>query len=338
MGSKNSKGYLLCMVILALGHSAAFGQETELNQVGTSMANFLKIGVGARATAMGDAYVALANDISSLYWNPGGLSTFEKNEILFQRTNWLLDTRLNFLGMSYNLRNLGVLGFSINSFSSGDIEETTIDYPDGTDRTFSASNVAAGLTYSRRLTDRFFAGFTLKYISEQLDSEKASTVAIDVGSVFVTSFFNDMRIGFALSNLGRRMQLDGSGLTMQYLTDLGKMSTARLSTEPWDIPLLFRFGIATDIIRSDFLRLTTAAEVMDSRDFVDRIATGGELAIREMVFLRGGYKFKYDEGALTLGGGLKFSTSSGIGFKIDYAYADYGIFDNTQRFSIILMF
>lgn len=334
-----SKGFYLFLAFFMLGTISAFGQKTELNQKGTSMANFLKIGIGGRATAMGDAYVALSDDISSVYWNPGGLGTLKNNEALFQITNWLLDTRLYFFGISLRMGNLGVLGFNINSFYSGDIQETTIWEPDGTGRTFSASDFAAGLTYSRQITDRFSTGITLKYIYERLDREKASTLALDIGSVFITNFFNNMRIGFALSNLGGRMQLEGTDLTVQYLMEESiKYTRAQLGTEPWDIPLLFRFGMATDLIRKDNLRLTVASEVMDSRDFIHRISTGAELALNDMVFLRGGYKFKYDEEDLTLGAGLKMALPQGVGIKIDYAYANYGILNNTQRFSIIFMF
>jgi len=316
-----------------------FSQETELTQLGTSMANFLKVGVGARATAMGDAFVALSDDISSLYWNPGGLGTLQQNQVIFQLTDWLLDTKLYFFGASYKLANIGTIGFSINTFTSGEIQETTIWEPDGTGRKFNASDFAAGLTYSRQITDRFSAGLTLKYISEHLDRETASSMAIDVGSVFVTNFFNNMRIGFSLSNLGGRMHLEGTDLTVQYLQEPSiKYTRAQLATDPWDIPLLFRFGLATDIINKKDVRLTVASEVMDSRDFIHRIATGGELALANLIFLRAGYKFKYDETNLTLGAGLNLSMHRGPGLKLDYAYSGYDVLGNTQRFSLIFTF
>lgn len=328
-----------CLAMLMLGSCLSFGQKAELTQRGTSMANFLKIGVGARAAAMGDAYVALSNDVSSLYWNPGGLGMLGKNEALFQITNWIMDTRLYFVGISYKLSGLGILGFHFNSFSSGEFEETTILEPEGTGRTVMASDFAAGLTFSRQLTDRFSAGITLKYISENLDRESAKTVAIDIGSVFITNFFNNLRIGFAFCNLGGRMRLEGTDLNFQHLAEPGiKYTRAELGTEPWDIPLLFRFGFATDVIRSDFMTFTMSTGVMDSRDFSYRIATGGELALKDIMFLRGGYKFKYDEADLTFGVGLKLAIPSAIGLKLDYAYGSYGILNNTQILSAIFMF
>ncbi|MFQ6112894.1 MAG: PorV/PorQ family protein [bacterium] len=335
----NGKHICLCIGLSLLISTASPGQQSELNQLGTSMANFLKIGVGARASAMGDAYVALADDISSLYWNPGGLATLQRNEVMFYFSDWLLDTKVYFFGASFRLGHVGVFGFSINTFSSGEIQETTIMEPEGTGRTFSAGDFSAGLTYSRQITDRFSAGITLKYIRESLDRENASTVAIDLGSVFVTDFLNNLRIGFAMSNLGGRMQLEGTDLALLHLQEPGvKYVRTQLGTEPWDIPLLFRFGIATDMIRQEDYRLTVSSEVMDSRDFGYRISTGGEVAFKEMIFLRGGYRFKYDETDLALGFGLKLPDVQGFGLKFDYAYEDFGILNQIQKFSLILMY
>ena len=43
-------------------------EAQTINRYGTTTANFLEIGVGSGPTAMGDAYVAVANDVSSIYW------------------------------------------------------------------------------------------------------------------------------------------------------------------------------------------------------------------------------------------------------------------------------
>jgi len=334
-----SKIFMLCTLIIFSGINIGLSQRARLNQIGTSMANFLKIGIGARPTAMGDAYVALSDDINSLYWNPGGLSRMEGNAVMFQSTNWLLDTKLYFLGVAYQFYSFGTLGFSLTSLSSGEIEETTIWEPDGTGRKFDAADLAAGLTYSRRITERFSFGVTLKYIMERLDRETAKTIAMDIGSVFTTNFFNDMRIGFTLSNLGGRLKLDGSDLTIQHQIEPSiKYIRAQLGTEPWDIPLLFRFGVATDVFRKDNYRLTISTEVMDSRDFSARISMGGEMVWDDLLFLRGGYKFRDDESNYSLGLGLKVNISPETNLRVDYAYTNFGILNNVQRFTVIIQF
>jgi hypothetical protein len=338
--------FVSMLVVLILGLSsnlsrpdAAMAQGSEPSQVGTSMANFLKIGVGARAAGMGNAFVAVADDASTLYWNPGGIAMLEQGEISIGTTNWVLDTRLYFFGGTLDLGNVGVLGLSVNRFDSGDIEETTVYQPDGTGRTFNASNMAVGLTYSRQMTDRFGAGITIKYVSESLDRTNASAIAIDVGSLFVTDFLNNMRIGFNLSNLGSQMRLTGSDLLIQVPQDLGtKFVPADMATETWDLPLLFRFGIATDVFSGSMQRLTVAADVLDSRDYRYRIHTGGEWSFREILFLRGGYKFNYDDGNLSLGAGLQLPDLDGFGVRFDYSYESLEFLEDVQRISLRLTY
>jgi len=322
---------------------ASFGeisaQQSDLNQVGTSMGNFLKIEAGARASAMGGAYVATSNDISSTYWNPGGLVLSEKNETIFQVTNWLADTKYYFFGTSYSLGDLGMVGISVFSFNSGDMEETTLFEPEGTGRVFNTGNISVGLTLSRRFTDHFSAGLSIKYISESIDRTGASTMAIDVGSVFITNFLNNMKIGISLSNLGGRMQLDGSDLSVKYLPENGtKYITSQLRTEPWDLPLLFRFGLATDAYNTDDYRVSISTELVDSRDYEYRLSIGGEFIFDEILALRGGYKFNYDEATLSFGAGLNFQKISGVNLRADYAFNDYGVLNNIHTLSLIFAY
>ncbi|MDZ7765928.1 MAG: UPF0164 family protein [Melioribacteraceae bacterium] len=88
MMRKKIQEILLLFLMISL---TAYAQESD--QVGTSMANFLKIDVGSRASALGGAFVAMADDASATYWNPGGLVNVKKNEAMFQSTNWVADTK-----------------------------------------------------------------------------------------------------------------------------------------------------------------------------------------------------------------------------------------------------
>jgi hypothetical protein len=65
---------IIIILLLLVTHSFA------ASKVGTTAAQFLKIGVGSRAVGMGGAFVAVADDITSLYWNPGGLGRLNHNE------------------------------------------------------------------------------------------------------------------------------------------------------------------------------------------------------------------------------------------------------------------
>ncbi len=320
-----------------------YGQESS--EVGTSMANFLKIGAGARATAFGDAYVAIANDASATYWNPGGLGFLKRTEALFQSTSWIANSDLYFFAIGMPVGNWGTFGASVYAFGSGEMDETTLLQPEGTGRSISASDISIGVSYSRQLTDRFSAGMTVKYIKEQLSRESASTLAFDVGSIFITNFLHEMRIGISMSNLGGKMHLDGPDLIRSHdlAPDLptNRFADASLSTQDWDLPLIFRFGLATDIFKTDNSRLTVASAINDSRDFELRYNYGAEYSLEivkdQMVFARAGFKDNYDEEGLTAGGGVMLKLV-GYNIRVDYAYVDTGRLGNSQRYSIGIVF
>jgi len=330
------KRHLLFVGILTL--LLAHFSYAGLDHVGTSAANFLKIGVGGKAVGMGDAYTAVANDPTALFWNPGGIGFQDKIAANFSYTDWVMDTKLNFFGAVLPVGTAGVIGLSIYNFSSGDIEETTIYKPHGTGRVFDATDLAIGLSYGRRLTDRFSVGITGKYINEQLALESASAFAVDVGSVFIVSHEYNLRMGLVIANFGSNLQMDGLDLETSVNTENSKLVEAKLKTYSWPLPLIFRVGLAADLISTDMHRLTIAADVYDPRDYKVRENVGFEYALKSMFFVRGGYKFNYDEESFTAGFGLKYGVEGLGGIIIDYAYADMGRLNSINRFSIGLAF
>ena len=119
--------------IIGLLVSLTFAQSTTvgtMEQIGTSMANFLKIGIGAREMAMGGAAVADCDNVTALFWNPGALDRMQKSEVIFQHASWLVNTKLYYLGAGFKIPGLGSIGVSIDYFDSGDIEETTLTFPE----------------------------------------------------------------------------------------------------------------------------------------------------------------------------------------------------------------
>jgi len=333
--------FTCCMILLF----SNIIQAQETSQVGTSMANFLKIGVGPRAIAMGDAFVALNNDVSAIYWNPGGLGILKKNEVLMQTTNWIADTKLYFLALAVPFGDYGTMGASVYSFSSGDMEETTLQQPDGTGKFFDASDIALTLSYAKSLTDRFVVGFSAKYISESLSRESADAFAFDIGSIYTTSFLNEMKIGIVLSNLGTPMKLDGPDLIVSHDIAPGvptnKLVDASLVTQSWDLPLTFRIGVGTYIINNENTSVSLEVAVNDSRDYSPRYNIGSELSLKivgdQGVMVRLGYKGNYDEEGLTAGAGL-FLNLAGFDFRLDYAYADFNRLGNTHRYAVSILF
>ena len=157
---------LLFLIIILPGICLAQtqGQEaSSVDRVGTTAAQFLKIGAGARPIGMGSAYTALATDILAVYWNPAGLSRINRNgEAIFNHAQWLADTKYNFAAFSMNLGSVGSIALQVISFNTPEQPVRTVNNPEGDGRFWDATSFAMGITYARNLTDQFSIGFSLK--------------------------------------------------------------------------------------------------------------------------------------------------------------------------------
>ncbi len=313
----------------------------QVDYSGTSVANFLKIGVGARASAMGDAAISNVNDPTGLFWNVATISqTPTKFSFTASSMDWLVDTRLSYIATVLNFKALGSFGLDFQYLDYGKIEETTVYDQDGTGRFYSASDMALGLGYARALTNRFSLGVKVKYIQEKLANARASAFGFDIGAVFTTSFFNNnLKLAATLANFGSKMKFSGRDLDVIYVvpgSPSNKQIPASLRTLEWEIPLLFRFGISNYFIKNDTWSVLVAYDVLDSRDYQVRHNLGTEIGIKNLLFLRAGYKFNYDQVSYTAGFGIDFSSIVHYNLKLDYVYLDYGVFKGLNQFTLTL--
>ncbi len=331
-------GALALVVLFAL---CAAGQT----KVGTTAGQFLGISVGPRATAMGAAYVADNTDVSSLYWNPGAFQQAGKTQLLFSQTDWLVGTKFRWLGFMLNLGDENALGISLTQLDYGEEEVTTVAQPDGTGEQWDAQDLAIGLSYCRRLTESFSIGATGKYVNQRIWNESATAFAFDLGLLFVTNF-NGMRLGVSMSNFGGDLKLDGRDLLQRVDIDpsnsgSNKALVGSLKTDPWSMPLLFRVGVAMDVLNSDQFRVTLAADALRPSDNEESVNFGGEVGWNNMVFLRGGYKSLFGtdtEEGLSLGAGVKY-TQPGVGaLQVDYAFTKFGVFGNLNTIALAVSF
>jgi hypothetical protein len=327
-------GALLAVLLV---HSGAFGQS----KVGTTAAQFLGISVGPRAAAMGGAYVASNEDVTSLYWNPGAVAQAGKSQLVFSNTDWLVGTKFRWFGFLLSLDEQNAVGISLTQLDYGEEDVTTVALPNGTGERWSAQDMSIAVTYSRRLTDRFSMGGSIKYIDQRVWNESASTFAFDLGLLFVTGF-NDMRLGVSMSNFGGEMKLDGRDLLQRVDIDplnsgSNKALVGSLKTDSWPIPLLFRVGVAMDVYKDEMWRFTVAADALRPNDNDESVNVGGEFGWSDMVFLRGGYKSVFGQGAedgLSLGAGVKY-TAAGLGaLEVNYAFTKFGLFGNLNTIAL----
>ncbi|MBP6672497.1 MAG: PorV/PorQ family protein [Bacteroidetes bacterium] len=332
----------IILILLASLQPAAAQLSRTTTKVGTTVAQFLKIGAGARSVAMGGSAAAMDGDIYSIYWNPGSLSRLKTpGEASFNHTQWLADIDYNYVASGLTVDGFGTLGLSVTSLTMPEEIVRTEINPDGDGRRWSYSAFSMGLSFARSLTDRFSIGITAKYIHEGIWNMSSSGFAFDIGTIYTTTF-NGLKIGASISNFGTKMRLDGQDISFNNVPSgqqgQGSQNVQSIyKTESYDIPLQFRIGLAMDVLNMDAIRATASVDATHPNDNVEYVNSGVEVAYDEMFFVRAGYNSLFNENAeqgLTWGVGMYFQVTNLNGIKVDYAFADYGRLNDVQYVSV----
>lgn len=328
--------FLTCLLLAAL---VAGVMPLRAQKVGTSSLQFLKVMPTARAAAMGDAYATLAAGPDAMYWNPAGIAGETRTAFSASMVLWLFDTRQNMLAGTVPLGEWGTAGVQLQYVDYGTMDVTRTDRldfigsspdlrynPGYSGETFSPTAMVIGVSYANRMTDRFSAGLSMKYVQESLwnsptvvltkpltgETEEVNTYTrvflFDFGMLYNTGY-RSVKIGVSIQNFG---------------------SQVKFAREWFPAPLAFRFGTAGDLIGPDALfaasdahRITAAFDIFQPNDYAQQFHGGVEYAFAEALFLRAGYKFNYDNDALTAGAGVR-QEISGMPFTVDYSYGAMG--------------
>ena len=353
---------IICLIFYSAGIEAEM-----INRYGTTTANFLEIGIGG-ANAMGEAFVADADDLSSIYWNPAGLSNLSQNSAYFTIQPWVANIDMVFASGAISIPGVGILGLGITQLDYGDEKVTTLEYQNGTGEYFTASDFAASLTFARKIVSWFGFGSSFKYISSNIWHSSASAFAVDLGVQVDTDFFSrtgrtedGLKIGMSISNYGTRMKFDGID-TYQPIDiseyeegNYGDVS-GQFRTSKWELPLIFRIGVSVKPIVTNFFNLTLNVDALHPNNNSESINVGTELenklpgfgtfiirlGVKSLYVDRSGAEALYgtsDIGKrLTMGIGLKRNYLGNKIISFDYSYKSLGILGNVQAFSIGLSF
>ncbi len=264
-------------------------------RAGISTAEFLKISVGSRATALGDAFVAVDNDASALYWNPAGLVQFDNDQVMFSHNKWVVDINHDFIGAVYHLDATNAFGVAMTSLYTNDMPVTTEFAPFGTGEYFKYQDLAFAVSYSRKMTDKFSFGGTVRYIEETLDKLKMRGVMIDLGTYYWTGL-GTTRFAVSVSNFGNQLAPDGKVVLV------GKREKS--DWQSFSPPTIFRIGFAFEPYQSGDNRITTSVQLNHPNDNSENVSAGVEYSWKNIVLLRGGYKFNADEQNYSFGFGV----------------------------------
>jgi hypothetical protein len=328
-------------------------------RVGTRGANFLSIGVGARAMGMGNAFAALAEGAEALYWNPAGIAVDPRFTAMVSYNDMYGDFGLEHIYGAVTIPSgEGAWGFALTSFQSGDIDRTTEAFPEGGDPqvgdTFEWSDIALGLSYARQITDRLNVGVTVKYARSGINDANANFFGGDAGIQFRTGLLGTT-VAASLINLGSAGEYSGplirqTVVAANELFPSDRTVPLNLDTRGWDMPTMFTFSVMWDLVGSPEALLTPNADhrvlmLTDATDGIDTSVMGRvglEYSYRELFFVRGGKFFMNEDNAgrfRDLAHGLTGGLGVGIPLggsriRVDYAYQGWGELDNIQVFTV----
>lgn len=305
---------LLVGLLLAPAVQAQIDQGFDFEKSGSGGFQFLKIALGARESALGEAASALTNDANAVFWNVGALPLAGERQVAFTHNEWIVNSSLDAVVVATPLGPYA-FGLSIVRFGIESFEETTVLEPEGTGRMIDAGDFMVGLTAARRFTDRLTLGVQAKYVVESLDDDSFSNVLFDVGALYYTGF-RQLRLAFTLQHFGPDVQ----GLRQDFRT-----------------PLLFRVAAADDLVSFADVRVSGAVELVHPTDNNEWVNGGIEAVVLDVLALRTGYRLSVDEGAWSFGGGVTPPRVQGVALRADYAYVPFGdLLGATHRFTVSL--
>ncbi|MBN2091489.1 PorV/PorQ family protein [candidate division KSB1 bacterium] len=318
--------------------------KTDVTRRGTAAGTMLEIGIGARAEALGGAFVAIADDPSALHWNPAGIANIPALSVQLTHHNWLVDTQFNAVDLVIPVNRYSfALGVHLAMLDYGESPVRTIARPEGTGETYAAKDLVAGLYGALSITDRISTGIGIKYFYERIWHTEGSNIAFDL-SIFYKTRLEGLTLGGAICNFGTEFSLNGRDLTRIMDAD-GRRDVyfnndqvvVSYKTEKFPLPLIFRFGMAYRLNFDTRNSLIFSGDLIHPSHNVESMNLGLELKTMNIFFLRAGYQSLFEKDAisgLTLGGGLHYRILGHASFTIDYAWSDWTLFDSVNRFTI----
>jgi opacity protein-like surface antigen len=337
------KKIILMLIMLLISSSVYAG---DIARKGTTGADYLLIPVSARGIATGGAFAANLTGLESVYYNPAGLDLSSGSEFMFSYMQYLADIKISYFGASTNLGDIGSVGITLKSLGFGDIDITTVDFPDGTGSTYSPSYLTLGLTYSKVITDRVAVGTNLKILSESIQNVSATGWAIDFGVQY--RFTPELMIGAAVMNIGPNMQYNGPELSA--FTEIPGSNVGspggqyQIVTEQFQIPSYFLLSLAYSIDFNEQNNLLLASTFTANNSLEDNLNFGLEYGFLNNFFVRGGYNMLLENAdqnifGLTFGAGINYNIGEDVGFVFDYAFRDVKDFPTANHvFTIKLNF
>lgn len=292
----SSRTAAILLLLLVLLSSSAMA-------VGEPGAQFLKIPVGPKACAMGEAFVAMADDPSAVYWNPAGLTLQPAVRMMGMHASWFADMSYQYVSATIE-RGYGHFGIGLTYSSSGEMPGRNTEFAPTDD--YSAYDACGALSYGRSVTTGIAVGGSLKLIQQKIEEESATGYAADLGALWELPWISGLRCGGAIYNVGPEITFIEAG-------------------DP--LPLALRLGLA--YVAGP---VSASLDTHKPRHSEWRLHSGAQYVVKEVLAVRVGFKTRPEfDAALTAGAGVHWRR-----MWVEYAFVPYEELDDTHRFSFTI--
>ena len=317
----------LLTILIILGASPAVKAQYGTDRAGTAAFQFTKIAVDPRSAAMGNSNMAVANDGSSLFWNPALSAQLTSSNLMISHTSYFAGINVDYFSYIHKV-NTFAFGASVQYLNSGEIKETTEFQPFGTGRMFKTHHISAGISAAHQVTELFSYGITVKYLLEKIEEVDYGTGAIDFGFSYLVGE-TGLKFAVGINNFGFDADPSGS-TTRESLNGVEEIDPESASS----LPTRFHIGAAYDVIETESSKLVFTAQVTNPSDNAEQFNIGAEYGFMNQFYLRTGYEFGIEERKIpSLGGGIELPVAGKV-FKADYAYTLYERLGGIHRIAI----
>jgi len=244
------KKHIIASIVIIVVSSLVLGQNSRM---GSASSTQLLVVPSAKHLSGGGA-AATATGMDATFWNPAGLAMSENGvDAIFSNRQYFADIDNSFFGIATDIGDYKV-GVSVRTFNIGDIDETTVFYPDGTGQVFTPNFSILGATFARKLSDNTSVGINANLIREGFGRVAATGVAYDLGVQYRGLLGREgLDVGFAMKNFGSPMKYDGEGLGVMASPVDGDRPVEyyKIDAAAFDLPFVFDMGVSYNIAGAD---------------------------------------------------------------------------------------
>lgn len=277
------------LLVCLLGPAVSFAS----GKPGDAGALFLRIGMGARAAGMGEAYIAVAEDASSAYWNPAAMAAVLGTNVMLMHNEYIQSVRLEQISLTHET-DYGTIGLGFSGLYMDELDRYE-DIPSSSPLgTYPVYDVAVSIGFSRYIFPDLAVGASVKPVYEKIDDQSARGVAFDIG-VYHVSRIPGVKLAAVLSNLGAPIKFVEQDFALPRVIKVGGS-----------------FERAVPAARGGIL---LAIDILFPNDGDVKEHIGIEYNYSKKLFLRSGFKAGYESYGSTFGLGVAYRNLS-----LDYGF------------------